>query len=532
MRAVEQRRWSHADTGCADAPVGMWRGGWCSSWSIVLMALGLGLISACRSDSPASVDDGGLARTFEQGTLSHQLTPRVGYGGLKLRMVGERTYALEITRDAAYKESRRLVAYAAPDRVLWQLDEQPGELFTDFTVHPSGELSLGIERTGEERDTYDLMRLTPAGEVLVRQQLPQPVTLPAGDLGSNLPESPFLMKAEPAGSYLDKWLPWLRLEARGEELAVAFLSYVATTSGSEGLASGVMVLQWSGERYVEQWARIVDGLHPLMHVAWQYDEFHWRDAAAQPLLAIDPEGRVIVGRALSRGRCMAVSQTFQEISDVECRVISLRNSGHRYQPHAFTSFSPEGVREGTHVFAPETMEEFVVFDMAVRGDEVAIAGTAIRFQPDGTVAYYPASPGGESIMHPYDGYVAVLDRRTGALRYEVFVDEGRGEYFAALRWTEEGLLAAGATDWDRWNGGMSISRGAFPLLAWVSDDGGTAKTRSIRFDNKERHFHLLSVDVQGNAIMASGLSDAPMTHSGDTAGMEQMTFGGLLVNLQ
>lgn len=504
-------------------------------WAFLVMAWVLGLASACSGEveRPGPVAAGPLARAFESGGVAHQLSPRVGYGGLKLRMAGERSYALEITRDAAAVETRRFVAYAAQGQVLWRFTEQPQELLMDFTVHPSGEVSLSVEHTGEVRDTFELVRLSVDGAVLTRQRLPAPATLPPGDLGL-LPAAPFLMKAVPAGAYIGKWLPWVRVEARGEDLAVAFLSYVdrGAESGIHALASGVMTLQWSGGRYAEQWARIVDGVHSLIQVAWQYDEFHWLDAATQPLLAVSPEGRVIVGRALSQGRCASLSQTFQELSSTGCRLLGMRNSPHRYQPFAFTAFSPEGVREGTHVLAPEGLEEFVVFDMALRGEEVAVAGTAVRFQEDGTVAYYAASPGAERIMLPYDGYVAVLDRATGALRSEVYVDEGRAEYFAALRWTEEGLLAAGAADWDRWNGGMSVSRGAGPLLAFIPGDGGAVRTRSVELGGGERHFHLLAVDARDGAVVALGVSEAPMTHSGDTAGAEQMTFGGLRVGLR
>lgn len=505
-------------------------------WPLLVMPWVLGLACACSREAQRPGPEGGasLSRTFEQGELTPQPSPRVGYGGLKLRLAGDRSYALELTRDAAGKESRRFVATSARGQVLWQLTEQPQESFTDFTVHPSGELSLGVERTGDARDTFELVRMTADGQMLARQRLPAPTTLPSSDLGNTLPAAPFLMKAEPPGTYIGKWLPWLRLEARGEDLVVAFLSYVdsGAESGTSTLASGVMALRWWDARYAEQWTRVVDGVHTLLQVAWQYDEFHWLDAATQPLLAVSPEGRVVVGRTLGTRRCNALSQTFQEISLTECRLLGQRNSPHRYQPFAFTSFSPEGAREGTRVLAPEGLEEFVIFDMALRGEEVGVAGTAVWLQEDGTVAYYPATPGAESIMLPYDGYVAVLDRATGALRSEVFIHEGRAEYFAALRWTEEGLLAVGASGWDRWNGGMSVSRGAAPLLSFIPGDGSAAQSRSVSLGAEDRHSHLLTVDTQGGAVVASGVSDAPMTHSGDSAGAEQMTFGGLRVELR
>jgi hypothetical protein len=79
---------------------------------------------------------------------------------------------------------------------------------------------------------------------------------------------------------------------------------------------------------------------------------------------------------------------------------------------------------------------------------------------------------------------------------------------------------------------MSVSRGAGPLLAFIPGDGGAVRTRSVGLGGGERHFHLLTVDARGGAVVALGVSEAPMTHSGDSAGAEQMTFGGLRVGLR
>ncbi|WP_043432508.1 hypothetical protein [Cystobacter fuscus] len=494
------------------------------------------LTSACRSEPEPAPGEASLVRAFGQGTLAHRATPREGYAGLKLRASGERTYVLEITRRPDSTESRRFVAYGESEQVLWRLDEQPQERFTDFTVHPSGDVSLGVERTADARETYDLVRLSAEGTVRVRQPVPRAETLPASDL-VGLPTAPFLMRSEPTAGLVDKWLPWLRLEARGEDVVLAFLTFVDVPDGDFGyqkLVSGVMAARWSGEHYGEEWTRVVDSEHALLQVSWEYDEFHWRDAATQPLLAVSPEGRVVVGRGLGAGRCGALARVFQEISSQECSRLK-RGTPHRYVPFAYTAFSPTGAREGTRVLAPEEMEEFLVFDMALRGGELALGGTAsVRPRDDENLPYYPPAPGEPALMVPYDGYVAVVDVATGALRSTRALDvsEGRGDHVAALRWTEEGLLAVGATGWDRWNSGMSVSRAAEPFLALIPEDGGQVLSRRLSTGSPDRHFHLLGVEVRGDTVLAVGLADAPMTHSGDGGRTDLMTFGGLRVDLR
>lgn len=135
-------------------------------------------------------------------------------------------------------------------------------------------------------------------------------------------------------------------------------------------------------------------------------------------------------------------------------------------------------------------------------------------------------------MTPYDGYLAVVDLDTGAPRFERMVDAGRGDYFAALRVTPEGLLAAGAADWDRWYGGMSISRGADPLLAFAPRDSEQVLVRRLEVEDAARHYHLLGVDAHGGEVVGAGLSEAPMTHTGDYQHPETLTFGGLTVDLR
>ena len=499
------------------------------------------LMSACQDmeapcEQGCTVPASGLSQVFGQGTLTHDVNPRTGWGGLKVRLSGGTAHVLETTRDEQLGSKRRLVARSLASQVLWTLEEAPGEHFSDFTVHPSGELTLGVERTDAERGGYDLVRLSPGGDVLARQPVPQPETLPAGDLGTGLPPRPFRMKSRPAHALTDGWL---RTEARGEDVVVAFLSFVDEPQERpdippSDLVSGVMALRWSESRYAEQWTRLVDGRHRVEPVAWAYDEFRWREAPQRPLLAVSGDGAVVVGRTWNTLRCLASSDIFQAPPRMDCLigedVTSPMDTEH--QPFAFTSFTATGEREGTHSFQPEGVAEFVVFDLAARGGELAIAGTAVRFNASGGIDYYPPFPGSDVRMAPYDGYVAVLSRGTGALRYERYVGGERADHFSALRWTDDGLLAAGATGWDRWSGGMSISRGAGPLLALVTAEGSTARMRTVPLDGSQRHFHLLGVDARDGAVVAVGLAEAPMTHAGDGGQWANMTFGGLTVELR
>jgi hypothetical protein len=241
------------------------------------------------------------------------------------------------------------------------------------------------------------------------------------------------------------------------------------------------------------------------------------------------------GRAWNQRRCLAVALAFGEFTALQCRSSDVPSAiESEYLPLAFTSFGAGGSREGTRVFAPPGAAEFVAFDLAVRGDALALAGTAVFPGPDGVVPLYPADPGGGPVMVPYDGYLAVLDRRSGAARCARAVDaSGRGDHIAGVRWAAEGtLLTAGGAGWDRWYGGMSISRGSDPWLAALSPGCELLGSRIVPFSSRERHHHLLSLDAEAGRIMAAGLSDGPMTHSGDGGRIDQRMFGSLAVELR
>lgn len=500
----------------------------------LLLALG-----GCPAPSPAP--DGGsttapLARHFATGHLTASARPRVAAAGLRVEHHGGTTLVLGLSRDELGVTRRSLVA-TTDGGEAWRVEEGPGERLADFAVHPSGEVTLGLERRAAARDAYDLVRLAADGRVLARQVLARPATLPPGDLDPTLPPSPFAMRGVLDTSVVPGWLPWLALEPRGEGVVVGLLSYLDRPDAGPAdtdVLTAVLALDWEAGRYQERWARVVDGHHSLLAVAWEYDDFLWLDAASRLRVRVGPGGEVVVGRTLVDSRCRALVATFGELGTARCRELRALGSSHRYQPFAFTRFSDAGVREGTAALAPRGLEEFVVLDLALRGGEVAVAGAAVRLDPDaGTPAYYYEPPGavGTTWLMPFDGYLAVLDGVTGEPRLERFLGEGRGEFLAALRWTDEGLLAGGGTDWNRWWGGMSLSRAADPWLVLDPADGGAALTRRLEVPGLDRHAFLLSVDVQGDRVLGVGPHDAPMTHSGDQGQRAAMALGGLQLEL-
>jgi hypothetical protein len=103
---------------------------------------------------------------------------------------------------------------------------------------------------------------------------------------------------------------------------------------------------------------------------------------------------------------------------------------------------------------------------------------------------------------------------------------------ASLRLTDAGAVAAGTAGWDRWQGGMSISRGGAPLVAWLSPDGSSAASRVLPLTDGSRHFNLHDLAVTEGAVFAHGFSDAPLTHSADGAHDDARTFGALRIVLE
>ncbi|WP_394840748.1 hypothetical protein LZC95_27200 [Pendulispora brunnea] len=489
---------------------------------------------ACSSDTTS---DGATERIdLESATIRTTETPRPSFAGLQVRLVGDRVFVLEVVRDVEGRSSRRLAVYArngvegaAP---LWTWMGEPNESLSDFAVHPSGEITVATENLAGTASQFRLVRLDAGGALRTRAPLSAPATLPDGSLDG--PAAAIVRMRSTDDGALEKG--WLRVQPRGEDVTLAYLSVAGRSDGTPDARNEyvtiVEAMRWSGVGYDESWSRVVDGRHHIEPIEW-HDEFGWMNAALRPVLALDDDGTAIVGRTFSQGRCASLTRTTHEFEQSICdtkKVSPFFNID--YQPFATTSFSIAGVRGRTNIVVPDHAGEFLVFDMAARTGRLALVGTLARLDANGHHIYYSSGNGAPNNLVPYDGYIGVFDRDTGAVQYETSVDQGRADYFATIHWTKEGIVAAGASDWDRWNGGMSILRGADPLIALIDPERRTVTARRIAFPSDERHFHGLGVDMDSTGIVMVGPADAPMTHSGDGGNIANRTFGGLRLDVR
>ena len=463
-------------------------------------------------------------------------TSRSSFGALVATADGDRTYVVESRRDAEpgpfglpWRSRFRLAAYDHGVEA-WAFAAQPDDLIGDVVVHPSGEVTLSVERRAAATGADDLVRLTRDGEVISTTTLVSPLSAPASDYGPKDPQPLFGMKSAMADATS---AGWIRLLPEGESVVVALLSFAAPPGNtgplSNRLALGLEILDWKSKAYVERWARVVEGLHFAQPTAWAYDEFRWTEQAIRPFLARDESsGDLLVGRAWNQTRCQANVATFAEFSAAECMWQAPGAQENELLPLAVTRFSAQGVRRGTRVLWPDAdAAEQVAFALAARDGELAVVGAIVRTLPNGDKRTYPDPSG----YVDYDGYVSVYDAEGAQLRHHDY-NLGRGDVLAGMRWLDEGIVAVGAAGWDRWQGGMSISRGSSPFFAWFSQDGADTALRLVPLSNGSRHWNLHDVLVQNGSFVGYGFADAPMTHSADGGGAAARTFGSLWVQLK
>ena len=226
-------------------------------------------------------------------------------------------------------------------------------------------------------------------------------------------------------------------------------------------------------------------------------------------------------------RCKANVTVFAEFTMSDCMRRTVSPIENQWLPLAVTRFSAAGARAGTTILAPDAdAGEQVAFALAARDGKLATAGFVVRENADGSERTYPDPTG----YVDYDGMIAVYDSAGHQLAHHDF-NMGRGDVLASLRWLPNDIVAVGSSGWDRWQGGNSISRGADPLVAWMSPDGARATARVFPMTDGTRHFNLFDVAVTDRSIVAHGFSDAPMTHSADGGNNAARTFGPLRVRL-
>ena len=485
---------------------------------------------AGSAGSPVTVP---LDELFERGELTSDTEPRPAFGAVVIAATGDRVYAVESRRDVEtgplglpWRSRFRLAAYDAGVKA-WEFAAEPDDVVSDVVVHPSGDVTIAVLHYPADREGYDLMRFDRDGTPLGTTTLAEPATIPSLDYGDG-PEPLFRMKSDLADATVGGWV---QLIANGEGLAAAFLSYVDAPSDdpmSVNLALGLELFDWEANTYAERWARVVEGPHRAEPAAWAYDELRWRDQAIRPFFARDSEnGDFLVGRAWNTTRCEANVTLFAEFTDEECMLGAVNPLENERFPLAVTRFNGIGDRLGTRLLVPDAdAAEQVPFALVARGGKLAVAGSVVRELPDGSPRTYPDPDG----YVDYDGYIALYDTNGAPLLHHDF-NQGRGDVLAALIWTLDGLVAAGSSGWDRWQGGMSISRGADPLLAWLSEDAERSGTRVLPLSDGSRHYNLHDLAIAGGNIVAAGFSDAPMTHSADDDRDAARTFGALRVQL-
>jgi hypothetical protein len=446
----------------------------------------------------------------------------------------ERSYVVESRRDIEtgplglpWRSRFRVAAY---DRgtLAWTYQAEPDDQIADVIVHPSGELTLAVQRNAPETLAYQLVRLHREGQVLGSTTLTSPVTLPDTDLAPSDPRPLFRMKAAMADATT---AGWVTLVADGEGVGLAVLSYVharANDTWSNRLALGVEVMDWSNGSYTERWARVVEGSHSAEPAAWAYDELRWREQAVRPFLARDAtSGDWIVGRVWNTSRCAANRTVFAEFTRTECLTTAVAGVENERLPLAVTRFSPMGTRLTTRVLAPEeSAAEQVPFALAAHARGYIVVGALVQTMADGSKRTYPDPSG----YVDYDGYLYLYAFDGSVVERQTF-NLGRGDVLTALRTTPQGFVAVGSSGWDRWQGGMSISRGSDPLMVWVSRDFRSATSRVFNLSEGSRHFNLHDLVLTDRAIVGYGFSDAPMTHSAD-GDPSARTFGGLQIRLE
>jgi hypothetical protein len=504
--------------------------------TVVPLAVSLVFVAGCGSGNgePARPDPGpNVEDLVSAGSLTAVTAPRSTFGAVLVASDAERVYAIESRRDVEpgplglpWRSRFRLAAYDAGVEV-WAFAAEPDDVVSDVAVHPSGDVTVAVLRQAPERRAFELVRFDRSGEQLGTTPLDEPATAPDADFGE-VGRPLFRMKSELADATVGGWV---RLLPDGEGLVAAFLSFVDRPPDdplSVRLALGVGTLDWHEGHYFERWSRVVDGPHAASPAAWAYDELRWRDQAIRPFLLRDEVSRdVVVGRAWNNTRCRANVDVFAEFTQAECVLGSVGAIENERLPLAVTRFDATGARLGTVVLAPEEdATEQVAFALAAHGGRLAVAGSIVRALEDGTSRTYPDENGHVD----YDGYVAVYGAH-GAVELQHDFNLGRGDVLAALRWTEQGIVAVGSAGWDRWQGGMSISRGSDPLVAFLSSDGARSATRVVPLSDGTRHFNLHDVTLLGRSLVAHGFSDAPMTHSADGGNDEARTFGALRIEL-
>lgn len=374
------------------------------------------------------------------------------------------------------------LAQPGPDRRVALLDANGAEVgsytapadwaLIDATRHPSGDTTAILAAA----HSVELVRLDRGGRVTGETAL----------VDADAPNDPYF---DGGGVHDDDSLvphytrDASRVAALGEDVAVVL------RTGRNAVVAYRFVHSAGG--YARAWRTLVEpglSLFPESITSGTFDVFHALEDHWHVLLDADAQGGLAVGVASKPGLAPVFAAHAAYFGEpIAASVGAL-----------VTRLAPDGRRIGAT--AIDTGRPSELHGLRVSQDEVVATGRVFTEQrADGT---------------GWDGYLARVDRTSGALAAYRVVDVDRGDaIFDAVPLAQSRLLVAGAAGYTQNPGGASVSEPMTPLLA-ILDVDGTLRSR-VALAPGARQNQVRSIVVLGARTLVAGMVNGPGTHSGD-----------------
>jgi hypothetical protein len=274
-----------------------------------------------------------------------------------------------------------------------------------------------------------------------------------------------------------------RAAAIGEDLAVAL------RTGRNAVVAYRFSRSAAG--YARAWRTLVEpglSLFPESITSGTYDVFHALENHWHVLLDADADGSVAIAVASKPGLAPVFAAHAAYFGEpVGASIGAL-----------VTRLAPDGRRLGSTVVDTVRPSELQGLRFAA-GDVIAMGRVFTERRADG---------GG------WDGFLARIDRASGALAAYRVVDVDRGEaLFDAAPLSQSRLLVAGAAGYTQNPDGASIPDAMAPLLAILEADG--TLLQRIALAPGARQQQARAIVALGSRRLVAGMTNGPGTHSGD-----------------
>lgn len=378
---------------------------------------------------------------------------------------------------------QRLTDYIAPDRrlllsadgrnVTGQWLPPAGWSMIDFTVHPSGELTVVLTSDKAIR----LVRLTGQGAMLGQTDFSDTAASSDPFIGDVF----YIRDGSAMVPHATR--DAVRIAAVGEQLAMAL------RTGRNAVVAYRLTHRASG--YRTSWRTLVEPGVPIGSVfitEGTFDPFGGLENQWRLAMDVDAQGRMAIAVLINRTSLVeGHAEHFGEF-------ISPNVTGGAI----LTVVSETGVRSPATVIQATRRPE--IHAVKWMGDKVAVGGRIFtQTRDDGT---------------GWDGLVVVADPYLRTLRPMQALDVDRGDVVFDFAVTTGGqLLAVGATGYTQNPGGASISESSAPLAALLDGDGKFVRRLSLQ--TGPRHNQVRSVAPWNGRWIAAGMQNGPGTHSGD-----------------